>query len=57
MALFKVMTKAANSPMAFFLIEPDMSVEVASVSAITPMTANGGQTVTDALLRVYGRSI
>jgi hypothetical protein len=42
---------------AFFLIEPDKSVEVASVSAITPMTANGGQTVTDALLRVYGRSI
>ena len=57
MALIKVTTKAANSPMAFFLIEPDMSVEVASVSAITPMTANGGQTVTDALLRVYGRSI
>jgi hypothetical protein len=36
MALFKVMTKAANSPMAFFLIEPDMSVEVATVSAINP---------------------
>lgn len=36
MALIKVTTKAANSPMAFFLIEPDMSVEVATVSAISP---------------------
>lgn len=36
MALFKSTAKAANSPMAFFLIEPDMSVEVATVSAISP---------------------
>ena len=54
MALFKVTTKAANSPMAFFLIEPDMSVEVATVSAVNPITANGGQAVADAFMRVYG---
>ena len=36
MALFKVTTKAANSPMAFFLIEPDMSAKVVTVSAINP---------------------
>ena len=31
-----------------------MRVEVATVSAITPITANGGQAVADAFMRVYG---
>ena len=31
-----------------------MSVEVATVSAINPITANGGQAVADAFMRVYG---
>ena len=31
-----------------------MRVEVATVSAITPITANGGQDVADAFMRVYG---
>ena len=56
MALFKS-TARARKLTDSILVEPGMSVEVATVSAITPMTANGGQTVTDALLRVYGRSI
>lgn len=36
------------------LVEPGMSVGVAAVSAITPITANGGQDVVDAFMRVYG---
>ena len=31
-----------------------MRVEVATVSAITPITANVGQDVADAFMRVYG---
>jgi hypothetical protein len=31
-----------------------MSVEVATVSAVNPITANGGQAVADAFMRVYG---
>jgi hypothetical protein len=31
-----------------------MSVGVATVSAITPIKANGGQDVADAFMRVYG---
>jgi len=31
-----------------------MSVEVAMVSAINPITVNGGQAVADAFMRVYG---
>ena len=31
-----------------------MRVEVATVSAITPITANGGQDVADAFMREYG---
>ena len=35
------------------LIEPGMSVEVATVSAVNPINANGGQAVADAFMRVY----
>ena len=31
-----------------------MSVEVATVSAVNPITANGGQAVAEAFMRVYG---
>ena len=53
MALFKVTTRARKLTNGI-LIEPGMSVEVASVSAITPITATGGQNVADAFMRVYG---
>ena len=53
MALFKVTTRARKLTNGI-LIEPGMSVEVATVSAINPMTANGGQAVADAFMRVYG---
>lgn len=41
MALFKVTTRARKLTNGI-LIEPGMSVEVATVSAINPITANGG---------------
>lgn len=53
MALFKVTTRARKLTNGI-LIEPGMSVEVATVSAINPITANGGQAVADAFMRVYG---
>ena len=36
------------------MIEPGMSVEISTVSAVNPITANGGQAVADAFMRVYG---
>jgi hypothetical protein len=53
MALFKVTTRARKLTNGI-LIEPGMSVEVATVSAVNPITANGGQAVADAFMRVYG---
>ena len=51
MALFKVTTRARKLTNGI-LIEPGMSV--ATVSAVNPITANGGQAVADAFMRVYG---
>jgi len=56
MALFKS-TARARKLTDSILVEPGMSVGVATVSAITPITANGGQDVADAFMRIYGRSI
>lgn len=53
MALFKVTIKTRKLTNGI-LIEPGMSVEVATVSAINPITTNGGQAVADAFMRVYG---
>ena len=56
MALFKS-TARTRKLTDSILVEPGMSVGVATVSAITPIKANGGQDVADAFMRVYGRSI
>lgn len=53
MALFKS-TARTRKLTDSILVEPGMSVGVAAVSAITPITANGGQDVVDAFMRVYG---
>ena len=53
MALFKITTRARKLTNGI-LIEPGMSVEVATVSAVNPITANGGQAVADAFMRVCG---
>ena len=53
MALFKS-TARARKLTDSILVEPGMCVGVATVSAITPITANGGQDVADAFMRVYG---
>ena len=53
MALFKVTTRARKLTNGI-LIEPGMSEDVATVSAINPITANGGQAVADTFMRVYG---
>ena len=53
MALFKS-TARARKLTDSILVEPGMSVEVATVSAITPIKANGGQDAADAFMRVYG---
>lgn len=38
-------------------IEPGMSVDVVSNSFSNPVTTNGGQTVVDAFMRIYGIDI
>jgi hypothetical protein len=53
MALFKVTTRARKLTNGI-LIEQGMSVEIATVSDVKPITANGGQAVADAFMRVYG---
>ena len=53
MALFKS-TARTRKLTDSILVEPGMSVEVATVAAINPITANGGQAVADAFMRVYG---
>lgn len=52
MALFKVTTRARKLTYGI-LIEPGMSVEIATVSAINSVTANGGQIVADAFMQLY----
>ena len=39
------------------MIEPGMSVEVVTVSMSNPVSTNGGQTVIDAFMRIYGIDI
>ena len=53
MALYKVTTRARKLTYGI-QIEPGMSVEIATVSAINSVTANGGQAVADTFMRVYG---
>ena len=53
MPLFRVtvkQTKLTNG----IRIEPGMSVDVVTNSMSNPLTTNGGQTVADAFMRVYG---
>ena len=49
MALFKVTTRARKLTNGI-LIEPGMSVEVATVSAVNHITAHGGKAVADAFM-------
>ena len=53
MALFKVTTNARKLTNGI-LIEPGMRQEVATVSEVIPITADGGKAVADAFMRVYG---
>ena len=53
MALYKVTTRARKLTYGI-LIEPGMSVKIATVSAINSVTANGGQIVADAFMQLYG---
>ena len=55
MALFQVTTKRKKNCNGV-LIEPGMTVQVASVLN-NPVTANGGQAVEDAFMRVFGISL
>lgn len=49
----KVTTRARKLTNGF-LIEPGMSLDISTVPAINPITANGGQAVADAFMQVYG---
>lgn len=55
MALFKVTTRARKLTNGI-LIEPGMSVEISTISAVNPITANGGLAVADAFMRVLKES-
>ena len=54
MALFKVISRARILTNGI-LIEPGMSVEISTISAVSPITANAGQAVADAFMRIWYR--
>ena len=53
MPLFRVTVKQMKLTSGI-RIEPGMSVDVVTNSMSNPLTTNGGQTVADAFMRVYG---
>lgn len=53
MPLFRVTVKQTKLTSGI-RIEPGMSVDVVTNSMSNPLTTNGGQTVADAFMRVYG---
>ena len=56
MARFRITTKNRKNTNGI-MIEPGMSVEVVTVSMSNPVSTNGGQTVIDAFMRIYGIDI
>lgn len=56
MARFRVTTKHVKNVNGI-RIEPGMSVEVVTQSMSNPITTNGGQSVIDAFMRIYGIDI
>ncbi|MDE6234143.1 MAG: hypothetical protein K2M56_00150 [Muribaculaceae bacterium] len=56
MALFRITTKVSKNSNGV-RIEPGMSVQVVTNSFSNPVTTNGGQTVVDAFMRMYGIDI
>lgn len=56
MPLFRVTVKTSKNTNGV-RIERGMSVDVPSNSMSNPVTVNGGQTVADAFMRIYGIDI
>ena len=56
MAMFQITTKHTKNSNGI-RIEPGMSVQVVTQSMSNPVTTNGGQTVIDAFMRIYGIDI
>lgn len=56
MPLFRVTVKTSKNTNGI-RIERGMSVDVPSNSMSNPVTINGGQTVADAFMRIYGIDI
>ena len=56
MPLFRITTKYRKSVNGC-RIEPGMSVQVVSNSFSNPVVTNGGQSVIDAFMRIYGIDI
>ena len=56
MALFQITTKSRKQ-LNGIRIEPGMTVQVATQSMSNPVITNGGQSVVDAFLRLYGIDI
>lgn len=56
MAKFQITTKNRKQTNGI-RIEPGMSVQVITQSMNNPVTTNGGQTVVEAFLRIYGINI
>lgn len=56
MAKFQITTKNRKQTNGI-RIEPGMSVQVITQSMNNPVTTNGGQTVVEAFLRIYGIDI
>lgn len=56
MPLFRVTVKTSKNTNSV-RIERGMSVDVPSNSMSNPVTVNGGQTVADAFMRIYGIDI
>lgn len=56
MARFRITTKHVKNCNGI-RIEPGMSVEVITQTISNPVTTNGGKTVADAFMRIYGIDI
>ncbi len=56
MAKFRITTKQMKNSNGI-RIEPGMTVEVVTQSMSNPVTVNGGQSVADAFMRIYGIDI
>ncbi|HCD78204.1 MAG TPA: hypothetical protein DEQ27_07980 [Prevotella sp.] len=56
MARFKITTLHTRNSNGI-RIEPGMTVEVVTQSMSNPVNTNGGQTVVDAFMRIYGIDI